>query len=270
LRYIDFRGKKIHYQVSGKGPAIVLLHGFLESAGVWKNFVRRLKDNFLVITLDFPGHGKSEPAMPDCPVDLMAEAVHEVLKSTAIRHCVMVGHSMGGYVALAFADKYPRMVKGLVLFHSQAGADSPEARANRERTIALVQKDHHGFIKNFIPDLFDPDNVEKFAKEIGMLKDLADETPKEGIIATLEGMKNRPDRQHVLMNAKFPILFIIGKNDKRIPLNVIIPQTLLPEHSEILLLDHVGHMGFIEASGKTLQAVKGFAEKLLYFAPLFN
>jgi pimeloyl-ACP methyl ester carboxylesterase len=253
----------LHYHISGKGPAIVLLHGFLESGEIWKNFVRRLSASFQVITIDLPGHGGSESLSPVNTMDDMAEAVRQVLKSIKVKTCLMAGHSMGGYVTLAYAEKYPRTLKGFVLFHSQAGADSPEARSNRERTITLVNKDHHGFIKNFIPDLFDPANMKKFGREIETLKELADETPKEGIIAALEGMKNRPDRQHVLMNAKVPVLFIIGKNDKRIPMEVVIPQTLLPEHSEVLLLDHVGHMGFIESSGKTFASIKGFAERVL-------
>jgi pimeloyl-ACP methyl ester carboxylesterase len=76
-------------------------------------------------------------------------------------------------------------------------------------------------------------------------------------------MKNRPDRRHVLVQATVPVLFIIGKNDSRIPMEVIVPQTLLPEHSEIMLLDHVGHMGFIEASDETFRALKGFAERVI-------
>ncbi len=261
--YINFRGKKIYCQSTGKGPAVVLLHGFLESGEVWKSFSRRLGESFRVISIDLPGHGNSDNIGNLHTIDEMAEAVRQVLKSLEIPGCLMVGHSMGGYVALAFAEKYPRLLKGFVLFHSQAAADSPESRMNRDRTIALVQKDHHSFIKNFIPDLFDAGNVKKFGKEIEALKALADKTPEEGIIAALEGMKNRPDRQHVLMNAKVPVMFIIGKNDTRIPMEVIIPQTLLPEHSETLILDHVGHMGFIEASGKTFAAVKSFAERVL-------
>jgi pimeloyl-ACP methyl ester carboxylesterase len=261
--FIDFRGKKIYFQVSGKGPAIVLLHGFLESGEVWKSFARRLSDSFQVITIDLPGHGQSENTGPVAAMDDMAEAVRHVLQSLNLPACLMVGHSMGGYVTLAFAEKYPRYIKGFVLFHSQAGADSSETRTARERTIALVKKDHHGFIKNFIPDLFDPSNVKKFAKEIEILKEMAQKTSKEGLIAALEGMKIRPDRQHVLLNSKMPVLFIIGKNDSRIPMEIIIPQTLLPEHSEMLLLDHLGHMGFIEASAKTFAAVKGFAERVL-------
>jgi pimeloyl-ACP methyl ester carboxylesterase len=254
----------LNYQVSGKGPAIVLLHGFLESCEIWKSYVRKLKETFRVIAVDLPGHGASANLGAVHSMDDMAEAVRKVLNSLGINSCIMVGHSMGGYVTLAFAEKYPRLLKGFVLFHSQAAADSPEALINRERTIALVEKDHHGFIKNFIPDLFDPANVNKFGKEIDALKALAQGTSKEGIIASLQGMKIRPDRQHVLMNARVPVLFIIGKNDKRIPMEIIIPQTLLPGHSEVLLLDHVGHMGFIEASEKIYKMVKGFAERAHY------
>jgi len=260
--FIDFKGEKLYCQVSGKGPAIVLLHGFLESGEIWKNFARRLSDSFRVITIDLPGHGLSKNTGKVHSMDEMAEAVRHVLKSLGVTACIMVGHSMGGYVTLAFAEKHPRLLKGFALFHSQAAADSPETRINRDRTIALIEKDHHGFIKNFIPDLFDPSNVKQFGKEIENLKDLAQATPKEGIIAALEGMKIRPDRQHVLLNSKLPVLFIIGKNDSRIPMEVIIPQTLLPWHSEILLLDHVGHMGFIEASSKTFAALRGFAERI--------
>ena len=254
--------KLLHHNVSGTGPAIVLLHGFLGSGEIWKNFARRLSKTFQVITIDLPGHGLSGNSGIVNSMDDMAEAVHHVLKSVNTSACVMVGHSMGGYVTLAFAEKYPRMLKGFVLFHSQAGADNDVARTNRERTISLVEKDHHGFIKNFIPDLLDPENVQKCNKEIEVLKEIADKTPKEVIIAALRGMKNRPDRQHVLLNSKVPVLFIIGKNDRRIPMETVLPQVILPGHCEAVLLDHVGHMGFIEASGKTFEVVKGFAERV--------
>lgn len=261
--FIDFRGKKIFYQSTGSGPAIVLLHGFLESSSIWKNFSRKLSESFRVILIDLPGHGQSEVIPDILTMDLMAEAAYQVLKTLEVPSCLVAGHSMGGYAALAFAEKYARKVKGIILFHSHAGADSPEVRANRERTLAIVRKDHQGFIRNFIPGLFDPANVGKFHEEIGVLKELALEIPKEGIIAALEGMKNRPDRQHVLAQSKVPVLFIIGKNDSRIPMQLILPQTTLPEHSEVLLLDHVGHMGFIEAPAATFKTLKGFAERML-------
>jgi pimeloyl-ACP methyl ester carboxylesterase len=261
--FTEFKGTKLHFRISGNGPVIVLLHGFLESSEIWKNFTRRLSNSFKVITIDLPGHGLSELPEKGNNIDEMAQAVHAVLKSLHISICIMAGHSLGGYITLAFAGKYPRMLKGFVLFHSHAAADSPEARISRDRTIAIVQKDHQGFIRNFIPGLFDPDNVKKFGTEIENLKELAQKTPKEGIIAALEAMKNRPDRQHVLQQSKVPVFFIIGKKDPKIPIEVIVPQTLLPDHSEVLLLDHVGHMGFIEASDVTFKALQGFAERVL-------
>lgn len=253
----------LHFRVTGNGPVIVLLHGFLESSEIWKNFARKLSKSFRVILIDLPGHGSSGCIGEEHTMDSMAESVHFALKSLGVKKCLMAGHSMGGYVTLAFAEKYPRMLKGLALFHSHAAADSPETAANRERTIALVEKDRLGFIKNFVPDLFYPANLKKYSREIALLKDLTEKTPKEGVIAAIRGMKNRPDRQHVLMNSRVPVLFIIGKNDSRIPLSTIIPQTLLPAHSETMLLDNVGHMGFIEASAKTFDALQGFAQRVL-------
>jgi pimeloyl-ACP methyl ester carboxylesterase len=260
--FIEFRGKQLHYEVSGKGPSIILLHGFLESGEIWKSFSRRLSASYQVVVIDLPGHGLSGNFGPVNSMDLMAESVNAVLKSLNVTKCLMTGHSMGGYVTLAFAEKYPRKLKGFVLFHSQAAADSPEAIKNRERTISLVEKDHQGFIKNFIPDLFDPDNVKKFGTEIDSLRNLAGQTSKEGIIAALNGMKSRPDRRHVLLISTVPVILIIGKNDSKIPMEVVIPQTLLPAHSETLLLDHVGHMGFIEASTEIFTVLKGFVERV--------
>jgi pimeloyl-ACP methyl ester carboxylesterase len=253
--------KPLHFSISGQGPVIVLLHGFLESGEIWKNFARRLGLSFQVVAIDLPGHGSSGVFERTVTMDEMAEAVYHVLASLKITRCIMAGHSMGGYVTLAFAEKYPRMLKGFILFHSHAAADSPEARANRERTIKLAEKDHHGFIKNFIPDLFAPVNISRCGKEIIKLRDMAMKTEKAGIIAALEGMKIRPDRQHVLLHTKVPVLFIIGKSDRRMPMEMIMPQTLLPSHCEVLLMDQVGHMGFIEASGLTYSALKGFAER---------
>jgi pimeloyl-ACP methyl ester carboxylesterase len=259
---IEFKGKKIFYKTSGEGQVIVLIHGFLESSAIWKNYIRKLSSHYRVIAPDLPGHGLSESITDIHTMDLMAGAVNRILVEQQVKSCLLVGHSMGGYVALALAEHYRRKIKGLVLLHSHARADSPETRLQRERTIALVEKDHYGFIKNFIPDLFDPENRDKHAREITILRELASATPKQGIIAALKGMKDRPDRLHILTGADFPFLFIIGKNDSRIPMHTIMPQAVLPGHAELLILDHVGHMGFIEAPTATYAAVKGFAERL--------
>lgn len=258
-RHISFKGSTIHHSIHGKGRAVVLLHGFTESLDIWKPFTRKLAYDHTVICVDLPGHGRSGVIGDVHTMDLMAEAVNAVIKEAGISQAVMVGHSMGGYVALAFAEKYPRKTRGLTLFHSHAAADSPEAMASRDRTIDIIDKDKKGFIQGFIPSLFDPRNVERFRQEISQLKVIAASMSKEAIIAALRGMKLRPDRTHVLANSDIPIQFIIGKNDTRIPMELVVPQTLLPSYSEVTILEGVGHMGFIEERQKTFHAVRSFA-----------
>ena len=259
---IKFRKKIIHYSVQGKGEVIVLLHGFLESMAVWNKFTEKLLQEFKVISIDLPGHGMSDCLAPTHSMDLMAESVNSVLKELQVRKCTMVGHSMGGYVTMAFSEKFPSKLKGIVLFHSQAGEDSLEAKNNRDRTIHIVEKDSTVFILNFIPEIFAPENVKKFSAEIAGLKELALQTPKESIIAVLKGMKERPDRRSVLSNFNKPVLFIIGKQDSKIPMKLILEQVSLPHHSEVLLLDHVGHAGMIEEVATTTEIVKDFVRRI--------
>ncbi len=254
-------GKQINFKTAGTGNALVLLHGFLESSNIWDEFSKRLSSFFQVITIDLPGHGQTQNFSTIHTMELMAELVKEVLDYLKVKKCVMIGHSMGGYVSLAFAEKYPSYLTGLGLFHSSAGADSPEARSNRDRTISAVKKDHLGFIQQFIPDLFAPENKAKFEHEISQLKEIAAEIKKESIIAALEGMKSRIDKFELLKQSEFPILFIVGKKDKRISVNAILEQAALPNRCEVQIYGDVGHMGYIEAKEDTLEIIYNFIKK---------
>ena len=152
---ISFKGKNESFsRISDKGKPIVFLHGFTESQKIWKHFVKALSNEFRVITIDLPGHGKSECIGDVHTMELQADVVHTVLKKEGIRRCIMTGHSMGGYVTLAFARKYPGKLKGFCIFHSHCFADSPEDRENRDRTIEVVSNDKFGFLTNFIANLF--------------------------------------------------------------------------------------------------------------------
>lgn len=259
---ILYKGKKISFADQGAGNTLVLLHGFLENKSIWDYFSRKLSEDYRVITIDLPGFGGSECLGRIHLMDQMANAINKVLQHLDIKACLMIGHSMGGYVTLAYAAKYPGKLKGFGLFHSHALADSPEAKLNRNRTISLVKADHGGFIYNFIPDLFAPENVSKHEKEIKKLFDEALLISRKAIIAALEGMKLRTDKLDVLINARVPVLFILGKKDSRIPFEKTLAQAALPATGEILVLDNVGHMGFIEARKITLMAIEGFAAKV--------
>jgi pimeloyl-ACP methyl ester carboxylesterase len=255
---ISYQDKKIVYQISGNGPALLLLHGFLESKEIWDDFTETLQKEFTVVTIDLPGHGESELLAETHSMQLMAGAVKEVLQSEKISKAVIAGHSMGGYVALQFTADNEQLVKGLVLFHSHANADTDEAKENRRRTINIVKQNRAGFIRQFIPDLFDQKHVEKHSAEIQKLQNQAALMTPEAIVAALEGMRDRSNQLQYLLLSEIPVLFIIGKQDSRIPYNQLMAQAVIPSHSEILLLEDVGHMGFIEAPDKTMQALKHF------------
>jgi pimeloyl-ACP methyl ester carboxylesterase len=259
--YTTYQDKRINYSIKGKGKTIVLLHGFLESIKIWKNFSNHLSKNYKVICIDLPGHGKSENIGDIHSMELMAEGIKSVLDELKVEKCVMIGHSMGGYVSLAFAEKYQDMLLGLGLFHSAAHADSEEAKLNRDRTIDAVKKDHKCFIQNFIPDLFAKSSVSKFRLELDQLIQQASKTSKKGIIAALEGMKTRRKKYELLHKIPFPFLMIIGKEDTRIPVSLALEQAAIPSHAECLILGNVGHMGFIEAEWKTLDCIRDFTRK---------
>ena len=254
---VKFKGKTINFECRGQGRVVVLLHGFLGALQIWNHFSEELAKNCQVVAIDLPGHGNSQTIDEVHSMDLMAETVKAVLDELRITECVIVGHSMGGYVALAFADIFPEMVRGIGLFHSQATADTEEVKENRRRTVNIVKMNRGGFISQFIPDLFAEANVSLFQEEVELLKNMALKTSAEGIIAAIEGMKQRTGKLDLLMKSKIPFLFIAGKKDPRIPVQNIMAQAMLPDHSEVLILANVGHMGFVEAKAQTLNMIKG-------------
>ena len=237
----------------------MLLHGFLESKAIWEDFTKPLQNNFTVIAIDLPGHGESEILAEMHSMQLIAETVKAVLDAEKIEKAVVAGHSLGGYVALQFAADNEKLLQGLVLFHSHANADTDEAKENRRRTINIVNQNRTGFIRQFIPDLFDQKHVEEYTAEIQKLQNQAALMTSEAIVAALSGMRDRESQLQFLLLTEIPVLFIIGKQDSRMPYNQVLAQAVIPSHSEILLLEDVGHMGYIEAPVQTLQALKHFA-----------
>ena len=258
---ITFKDKSVNFRLQGHGKCMVLLHGFLESLEIWDDFASELSHEFKVLAIDLPGHGKSEVLAEVHSMELMADMVKAVLEHLKIQECVMIGHSMGGYVASAFASKYPEYLHGIGLFHSSVYADTPEARQNRDRMMELVNSDRKGFIRNFIPDLFAPANRQTYIHEIEILQEMASTISKSSIVAALAGMKERKDHQRTISVIDVPVLFILGKEDTRLPINKAIEMIALPKHSEVLILGNVGHMGYIEAKKETINKCRYFARK---------
>lgn len=213
MKQIIYKNTKISFTDQGKGTAVVLLHGFLENKTMWDKYVSALSKNHRVITIDLLGHGETECLGYVHTMEDQADMIFAVLISLRIRKIVLVGHSMGGYVALAFAELYPDNVKGLFLLNSTSRADSDERKINRDRAIKAVKQNHTNFVRISISNLFSEDNREVLAKEIEKVKLQALKTPLQGIVASLEGMKIRKDREVLLHFAPYPIQLVLGEKD---------------------------------------------------------
>ena len=259
MRHAEFRNTKVRYSDQGKGRVVVLLHGFLESLEVFDELSSRLSKSFRVIAIDLPGHGQTPSVGYIHSMELMAECVKAVLDSLRVRKYVVIGHSMGGYVALAFAELFPEQTAGLCLFHSTAMPDSEEKKKDRDRVAGIVMNDHTQFVSDLIPKLFANENLSILKNEVANAKQIALGTPKEGIVAALMGMKERSGREMVLKNAKHPVLFIIGKQDVILAWENLLLLAGLPKQSSQLVLEHAGHMGFYENPEETFKAIRKFS-----------
>jgi pimeloyl-ACP methyl ester carboxylesterase len=244
LKTLLYKNTKISYADSGQGIAIVLLHGFLENKKMWKDYVALFSEKYRVITIDLLGHGESECLGYIHSMEDNANIVHEVLAHLNIEKAIIVGHSMGGYVGLAFAELYPENLQKLVLLNSTSKEDSAERKLNRTRAIKAVKQNYEGFVSLAIANLFSENNRIRLAKEIEKVKEQALKTPLQGIIASLEGMKIRKDRESLLHQNLFPVLLILGKKDPVLSYEENISQ-IENTTAELVLFDD-GHMSSIE------------------------
>ncbi|NJX15299.1 alpha/beta fold hydrolase [Tamlana crocina] len=257
---LEYKGTNIYYTDTGKGRALVLLHGFLENANMWKPFISALSKKNRVICIDLLGHGKTGCLGYVHSMELMAEAVEAVLKKLKIRRSTFVGHSMGGYVALAFAEKNPDALRGLCLMNSTSRADSEEKKQNRDRAILAVKQNHKTFIRMAIANLFRPKNRKLFASTIKEITKEAQQTPLQGIVAALEGMKIRDDREALLHFTPFKKMMVLGKKDPVLDYEALVTQTQNTEVEVVEFPD--GHMSQIENKDEFLQILTHFVENI--------
>ena len=255
---IQITGKKIFYRVTGEGNPVMLVHGFGEDGTVWNNQVDFLKDKFRIIIPDLPGSGKSE-LIENSSIEDMAEVLHQIIHEEDIDHCVMIGHSMGGYITLAFAEMYWNHLTAFGLFHSSAYADSKEKITTRQKGIEFINE--HGafaFLKTATPNLFSPltkaENPGLIDKQINSL----DNFSPAALVSYYEAMISRPDRTAILLQATVPVLFIIGKYDNAVPPEDSLQQCHLPEKSYIHMLNRSGHMGMLEEPQQSNQILEKF------------
>ena len=254
---------RLAYSDQGIGFPVVVIHGFCENKELWTGFQEKLSAKYRVIAVDLPGHGQSASVLHDLTIECMALKVNELLEDLAIHKCVMIGHSLGGYVTLAFAESYSEKLGGFGLFHSTAFADSEDKKRNRDRTIEFIEK--HGmdaFADSFVVPLFYPKNREQLSEEIDQLKDVCRRMDVKSVVATTLAMRDRKDRIEVLKQTKLPVLFIIGKEDSAIPYEKSMEQCYLPEKHQVYILEETGHMGMYERKDESIKVISEFFQSI--------
>ncbi|MFM8592207.1 MAG: alpha/beta fold hydrolase [Sphingomonadales bacterium] len=260
---VTIQQKKMYYRISGSGPVVVLLHGFGETGSVWEGQQAFLSQHYTVLVPDLPGSGKSE-TISTMSMEGIADCIALLLRSlTAAPHC-LIGHSMGGYIALAYAERYADRLTGLGLFHSTAYADTPDKIETRKKAIEFVHKNGAGaFLSVAIPGLFapataahNPELIEKQIKE-------AHNFSSASVVSYYSAMMIRPDRSAVLKHFEKPVLLVSGDADTLVPSQDLMQQTRLAKKGYFYRLEQSAHMGMLEEPEKTNQILSSYLGSLI-------
>lgn len=256
---IEYKGTTLYYNQIGIGETVVLLHGFLESSSMWEYLIPNISKTHQVVCIDLLGQGQTECLGYIHTMEQMAEAVNAVLNHLKIKKATFIGHSMGGYVALAFAELFPQKINGLCLMNSTALDDSLEKKINRDRAIEAIKQNHKTFIRLSILNLFRPKNRRVYSNEIQKIIKETLQFPVQGIIAALEGMKIRKNRVQLFRDASYKKMMIIGRKDPALLYETLIEQT---KDSDIEIVEFPdGHMSYIENKEENTYKIMQFIEK---------
>lgn len=236
---------------------LVLLHGHGMDDSIWDQLDAILNDSFTIIRPNIS-------LLTSCQtVEAYADELHRLLTNANIQKCTLIGHSMGGYIALAFAKKYPEMLQGLGLFHSTALADDEAKKHQRNQMIALLRTyGTASFLKNTAPNLFGGRykslHTEKVQEHINFFSKL----PEGALIAGMNAMRDRSDQTEVLKDAKFPVLMILGMEDNFAPFESGMELSTLPGQCYPFILAEAGHMGMVERPDATARMIRWYMSKV--------
>jgi pimeloyl-ACP methyl ester carboxylesterase len=266
---IKYRSIDLSYatHMPGHDPKtpLVLIHGFAEDRTIWDNQTNYLNQTYPLIIPDLPGSGRSTTPPGDTTMESLAEAIKAILDAENIQECIMIGHSMGGYITLAFAEKYPDSLKAFGLFHSTAYADTEEKKEARRKGIDFIRRNGAGpFIKQSTPNLFAETSRTRHPEWIAALIDRYAGFDANALINYYEAMIRRPDRTRVLQQFPRPVILIIGEQDSTIPLHISLQQSHMPACSYIHILENAGHMGMMEESIRANQLLEEMLNDINY------
>lgn len=242
----------------GISEVVVLLHGYCGSSAYWERIVEELEQSVRIIAPDARGHGRSSAPNDEIySMETYAEDLAELLIKLQIHNAVLLGHSLGGYITLAFAEKYAKKLSAFGLIHSTALPDSDAAKENRDKAVsALEQNGIQPFVDGLIPKLFAPASLEAQQGEVERGKQIGYGTSVQGAIATAKGMKARSGRKHIIEKSELPVLLVAGANDKVIP-----PESVFAAANGATTkveLGSSGHMGMVEQPKELISAIVSF------------
>lgn len=258
-----YQGKLVSYSIQGNGPDLVFLHGFLEYKEVWLPFIHHFTDRYRVLCIDLPGHGDSEVLKSVHSMKEMAQVVKFVMDENNMPKAVLIGHSMGGYVALNFVYYFNSNCSGLVMFSSSALNDSTEKLLARNRDLDFIMSDKKDLvINNSVPNMFAPSNLVQFKHEIEAIKERAKQMPERGMTAAIKGMMSRVNNVNYLKNLTLPTLFIAGLHDHLIQIDVSQRQVENAKNISFKVLENSGHMGYIEEEAISAQYLQAYLDEL--------
>jgi len=234
----------LNFERKGNGKeTLVLLHGFMENLSIWSDMEPHLSDNFSLLKIDLPGHGQSEIIAEVQTMELMAEEVKKVLDHENITKIHLLGHSMGGYVSLAFAEKHPEYLKSLTLFFSTYFPDDAEKKEQRIKSYRIIKDAFAHYARAGVPNLFNPNEKDILEGKIETALEVALSTNNLGALASVKGMVERTDKKHIMENLEAKILVLAGKHDNAVKTETMIKH--LPDRTNIksYILDcgHNGH-----------------------------
>ncbi|WP_415329086.1 alpha/beta fold hydrolase [Chryseobacterium sp. MMS23-Vi53] len=234
----------LNFEKKGTGKeTLVLLHGFMENLSIWSDMEPHLSENFSLLKIDLPGHGQSDIIAEVQTMDLIAEEVKKVLDDQKLEKVHLLGHSMGGYISLGFAEKYPEYLKSLTLFFSTYFPDDAEKKAQRIKSYRIIKDAFAHYVRAGVPNLFNPNERDILEGKIETALEVALSTNNLGALASVKGMVERTDKKHILENLDAKILVIAGKHDNAVKTELLIKN--LPDKTNIksYILDcgHNGH-----------------------------
>lgn len=248
---------KFSYIDSGEGKdTLLFIHGFCGSREYWQKVLPKLKEKYRVIAVDLRGHGASDSNETSFSIEDLAGDIALFLEEQNINQVYLFGHSLGGYIALSFAEKFPDKLNGFSLIHSTAFPDDQAGKEGRMDSVEKIETaGMPAFIDGLIPKLFaDSDDP-----HIELVKTIGYQTRETGAIGSLHAMRNREDKNYVLRETVLPVLLVAGDKDKVVPPEKTF--SVKGKHIKEVILEGCGHMGMLEAPDQLAIEIGRFVEE---------